>query len=183
METETAEIIGNFTEFRNSLIEDYKIAKQNWLDYSNQITESDDKDEKVRESLRLIGKMEVISDDIFELEAKQIENQLGKVLVSIGLNYWNTTLQNARAWKEAEIALLDDLRKKGVSYQERIKKINPERIQNVLAVDKGDLTLQDIELKSFESWLEPIYTYDKLKKLGVTKFVEENFSFMFLIKK
>lgn len=165
MEQETR-TIGNFADFRASLIEDYKKAKQQWIDQNNDPREMDE-----------------IEAEIHLLECRHVEKQLGKVLLPLGVKIYNGILTSQRAWKEAELARLEVLRKEGMSYSERMQKINPERLQRVLAVDKGDITLNDIELKPIEQWLEPITGYDRLKEVGVTEFVTRNFSFMFNIKK
>lgn len=180
------ETTGSFASFRDSLIEDYRAAKQAWLDYSTEtekVTDEKERAKRIINSLMLMDKMDEIEAELHELECEQVQHKLGNHLISLGVECYNTILANQRAWKTAELARLDDLRKNGVSYHERMKLINAERIKTILAVDKGDITTKDIELKPIKDWLDPIKGYDKLKELGVTEFVRRNFSFIYNVKK
>lgn len=181
------ETTGNpFAAMRDDMIAEYEKARNEWIEFTSQIDSRTDGPEKivmVKEGLKLMDKMDEIEAEIHTLECEQVEHQLGKTLLQLGVACYNTMLANQRAWKEAELARLDDLRKKGVAYQERMKQINGERIKSILAVDKGDISLKDIELKPITQWLEPITGYNKLKELGVTEFVRRNFSFIYNVKK
>ena len=180
------ETTGSFTAFRDSMVADYEEAKKRWVEYSDEtekFPEGAEKMQRIRENIRLYDIADAIEKEIHVLECSHVDRQLSKVLPAMGVKHWNSILQSSRAWKEAELARLEDLRKQGVSYKERMNQINAARLKRILAVDKGDITLHDIELRPVEGWLWPIKGYNKLKEVGVTKFVESNFSFMFNVKK
>ena len=172
------ETTGSFADFRQTLLEDYFAAKEKWEKFG-EITKAN-----VKDNFRLYDKMMELEEEIHRLECAQVRKQLGKAIPPLILKLWNETLAHSRAWKEQELAKLEDLRKKGVSYQERAKIINTGRLERLMRFDNGkDVTFADIDIVPVEGWLVPITGYDSLKELGVTEFTRKNLHMMFKIKK
>lgn len=173
---------GSFVDFRAGMVEDYYLAKQRWID-ATEATGDNSSIETLKANMALYDEFEALEAEIHEYECIHVEKQLSGALLPLGVKVYNEMLAHGRAWKEAELARLEEMRKQGISYKERMEKINVRRLKTVLVVDKGDITINDIEMIPVAQWLEPIVGYDRLKKLGVTEFVKRNFNFMFNIKR
>lgn len=171
------ETTGNFAEFRAILLQDYFAAKENWEKFGD-VTK-----DNVKENFRVYDRMMELETEIHRLDCAHVEMQLGNVIPPLIVKLWNEVLSHSRAWKEQEMVKMEDLRKKGVSYQERLKLVNVGRLERFMRFDNGkDVTLADIEIVPVSGWLEPITGYDRLKELGITEYTKRNLHKMFKTK-
>lgn len=180
--TQENQATGNFGDFRPALVESYHLARQRWVDATEFLDGSASID-TMKSTSALYDEFEALGDELHALDCQHVEKQLKEALIPLGVKIYNDILAKSRVWKETELARLDEMRKDGVPFKERMDKINARRLQSILLVDKGDITARDIELRPAAAWLAPLVGYDRLKEQGVTDYVTRNFSLMFNIKK
>lgn len=183
---ETQEMIGNFLDFRQSLIEEREETKSKWSAFVESIDAMPDGTEKnqaIRESLNLYDDFEEAEKRVHDLECQHVMHQLGSVLPKVLADVLNSSRDWSKKRLDEMFVEYEDARKKGVPFAEREKMIDSKRVAMMKKfANEPDVRPSDIILRPAQYWLPEGTGYDKLKELGVRKFCELNAMFMYDLK-
>lgn len=162
--------VGSFTEQRERLIAEYRNVYSLW----QSAVDSGDTGQ-----IGLYDSWVDIEQKIHVLECEHIEKTIGKVIKKVVFEILQDINEAQTLWKEQELLKLSDLRKKGVSYQEREKLVNMGRLERLARCLKtAPKSMSGFELNPVCYWLPPIVGYDRLKLLGITEFARRNLFLM-----
>lgn len=161
---------GSFADFRADLLAELEEMKQKSLEIDNPTAQV---------VLTYLDELERLEAEIHQIECQQVDKQLGQILPQMICKIYNQGVAERTAWKAQELTRLEEMRKNGVSYHERMKTVNSARLERIIANDTGEITVNQVKMLPTAEWLYPISGYDRLKELGVTEFVNRNYFLMF----
>ena len=174
----------NFMEYRDMLKEQHSEAYSEWMKNSERLDEMTD--EEKRDHARLFGDWFDLEESIHQMECEHL-NGNEELMKAIHKMCYQKAL-DVRQWVQEKMdgcyEEYERLRKDGLSFQERAKSIDLEKVEKYEEYLKTPApSFNDIVVRPAQCWLPQGDGYDKLKEIGIVEFFKSNNMFMYDNKK